>query len=837
MATKFKISHSKEMYKLITSNLYTNKHRAILRELCCNAYDSHIKAGTTDVPIEVSILPNMVSIRDYGTGLSPEAIEGMYSTIFASDKTNDDTQNGAFGVGSKSPFAYAETFAVESRYNGRTYLYMAEFSSQEPTIVDMHPGGIESPDATNGVEIHFSLKTPRDQMAFASNVKLALSGIDNIVIKFEKNKGFIPLSQKNRLHLLHGAFVAYEDESIIAYYDGAASSINSTKRSGDIYLLIGNVYYEMPQLSRPSIDFHTFVLKGKIGEYEIAASRENVQLAEEDIKKLQATCDAAYYALECSAKEYKKNLFEGKEFHEAVALLKEKLPNKFVRLEQPRGDFTNSLMHEHRLDPFLHETSLRNPDFFHGLVAGCYARDYNTGDLALDGPNIVKFVTNVVGAPKLKDTIDEINNAKKVSANDLAVVSKNVEGFFHTLSYSKSIADVEFYMLKRFFSSLKGRKVYIVDPSSLPKFKKGKNAGMTKPPSAMLLSKLKTWVTQNWDQAPIILYSSAEMFPILNKMLVDANLLAMCDIEDIKSETVTHKYFKVLIDGEVNENLSTSMSRSLVGARLFKGGLTSSSSAMVSSLGRAIGNRGTSALFYDSYEGLVGDRINRNKIGHDMRVLEVVRAMQGALTPPDLLVVRSTDFEDVKAVSDFKKIPIVPIREVEEDIKRMWGDFVGSIENKYSVGAPLIVYFDKTQEAAQMSEPELILKSSYDIEDYFKSPHSNIGRVQLAKSLPIEYEKVTFQDPHVKIKFSGTETDLSNMVAIIESVLLLFGNRINIKTRRSGKSHLEDMFTDKMRAEQDRYIVDKMPFIHRAYIKTSLTVEEANQIIAAVKEA
>lgn len=41
----FKIQASAKAFEILSSNIYTNKVRAVIREYNCNAYDAHVAAG------------------------------------------------------------------------------------------------------------------------------------------------------------------------------------------------------------------------------------------------------------------------------------------------------------------------------------------------------------------------------------------------------------------------------------------------------------------------------------------------------------------------------------------------------------------------------------------------------------------------------------------------------------------------------------------------------------------------------------------------------------------------------------------------------------------------
>ena len=91
--TEFRIKASAKAFGILSSGLYQNKVRAIIRELSCNAVDSHVAAGKSGTPFDIH-LPNSLepwfSIRDYGTGLSHEQVINIYTTYFESSKTDSN---------------------------------------------------------------------------------------------------------------------------------------------------------------------------------------------------------------------------------------------------------------------------------------------------------------------------------------------------------------------------------------------------------------------------------------------------------------------------------------------------------------------------------------------------------------------------------------------------------------------------------------------------------------------------------------------------------------------------------------------------------------------------
>lgn len=155
--SKFKIEASTKAFKILSDNLYKDKIKAIIRELSCNAYDAHVEANnlsqTFDVHLPTYHEPYFY-IRDYGTGLSQEQIENIYTTYFSSTKTNSNEFVGCLGLGSKSPFSYTDIFTITSYYSGELFAYTAFKEKGEPSIALLKTSNTDQP---NGLKIEFAV--------------------------------------------------------------------------------------------------------------------------------------------------------------------------------------------------------------------------------------------------------------------------------------------------------------------------------------------------------------------------------------------------------------------------------------------------------------------------------------------------------------------------------------------------------------------------------------------------------------------------------------------------------------------------------------------------------
>jgi hypothetical protein len=164
---EFRIRNSAKAFSILSSGLYANKVRAIVRELSCNAVDSHIAAGKQDTPFDVH-LPNQLepwfAIRDYGIGLTHEQVTNIYTTYFESTKTASNEFIGALGLGSKSPFSYTDNFTVTAIKDGVKGIYTAFINEAGvPSIALMMNEDTTEPA---GVEVKFSVNDRYDFSKF-----------------------------------------------------------------------------------------------------------------------------------------------------------------------------------------------------------------------------------------------------------------------------------------------------------------------------------------------------------------------------------------------------------------------------------------------------------------------------------------------------------------------------------------------------------------------------------------------------------------------------------------------------------------------------------------------
>lgn len=102
---------------IISSKMYSNPIRAICQEIMSNARDAHRELGNTDRAIQVAIPTNFdenYRVRDFGIGMTEDRVKTIYTKYGISTKRENNEQTGGFGIGSKTPMAYGDSFNVTS---------------------------------------------------------------------------------------------------------------------------------------------------------------------------------------------------------------------------------------------------------------------------------------------------------------------------------------------------------------------------------------------------------------------------------------------------------------------------------------------------------------------------------------------------------------------------------------------------------------------------------------------------------------------------------------------------------------------------------------------------
>ena len=170
-SNQFTIEASGKAFMILSDGLYSNKIKAVVRELSTNAYDAHVEAGIPDRAFDVNAptaLNPVFSVRDYGVSMTHEQCMTLYTTYFKSTKNHSNDAVGCLGLGSKSPFAYADAFTVEAFLDGEHRIYAAvrdENGCPQFNLIETKPTDLE-----RGMKVSVSVRR-EDVNTFAREMR------------------------------------------------------------------------------------------------------------------------------------------------------------------------------------------------------------------------------------------------------------------------------------------------------------------------------------------------------------------------------------------------------------------------------------------------------------------------------------------------------------------------------------------------------------------------------------------------------------------------------------------------------------------------------------------
>lgn len=215
------------LFQMLRTNLYSDIHGSIIRELMSNVVDAHTEANKPDAIGELEWIAGnkmlgvdcQLIIRDFGIGLSPDRMTKVYGNYLSSTKRGDNKGIGGFGLGSKSPFAYTDSFFVQTCYEGVKTKYLCYIDeTQLGAISEM---SIEECDCPNQTEIIIPIKNENHdaaifrnainkQLSYFRNVKyIGIEGPDSTILYEDQNCIVLEQPPFNECHIVVGC-VAYQ---------------------------------------------------------------------------------------------------------------------------------------------------------------------------------------------------------------------------------------------------------------------------------------------------------------------------------------------------------------------------------------------------------------------------------------------------------------------------------------------------------------------------------------------------------------------------------------------------------------------------------------------------
>lgn len=174
----FSIEANGKAFRILIDKMYSSIHTAIVRELMTNAWDAHVLAGNPK-PFEIhipTVFEPYFAIRDFGCAMTHDDVMNVYSNVFDSTKDHRDDQVGAWGLGSKTPFGYTDTFSVQVWLDDKHRVYSVFIDARGIPKIALALEE-ENDGAADGVEIKFPV-APKDAGIFCAALKTVSIGFD-----------------------------------------------------------------------------------------------------------------------------------------------------------------------------------------------------------------------------------------------------------------------------------------------------------------------------------------------------------------------------------------------------------------------------------------------------------------------------------------------------------------------------------------------------------------------------------------------------------------------------------------------------------------------------------
>jgi hypothetical protein len=259
----FRIEASAKAFKLLSSNPYKYKVRAVIRELTCNALDANTDAEVSAVPrvhLPTKLEP-WFSVADNGKGLSPDDVRDVYTVYFCSTKTNSNKLIGALGIGAKSPYCLVDSFIVKSICDGIKYQYSAY--KDEDDLPQMALLSSSPTDEPSGVEVIVNVMGRDDEFQREA---------------VEVFKYFDVIPEVN-ISSVRDAIVSARKFGV----NGNGFAFNTGY--GSCKAVMGNVAYDIPHGYGLDLDGY---IKFEIGDLDFDLGRESLSLDNKTIANLKA---------------------------------------------------------------------------------------------------------------------------------------------------------------------------------------------------------------------------------------------------------------------------------------------------------------------------------------------------------------------------------------------------------------------------------------------------------------------------------------------------------------------------------------------------------------------
>lgn len=266
----------------VSSKFYSDPIGSIVREITSNCFDAHVEAGV-DEPVVIKLYYNLendgyiIEFIDRGVGMNTERFNKIYMNWFSSTKRLTNTQIGAWGLGSKSPFSYTNQFMITSIADGiKTTRILSKIQGELPKAETIYS---QPSDEHNGTTIKIDIKSHADAIKFEAAIKDQLAYFDNVFVDASSTFKF-----DNDYRIYDCRTFKYRSGSSLEHFE----DYSVRAESQTMHILLGNVKYP---INWTVINMHPIKMpvgvKFNIGELSVTPNREAIEYREESIELIK----------------------------------------------------------------------------------------------------------------------------------------------------------------------------------------------------------------------------------------------------------------------------------------------------------------------------------------------------------------------------------------------------------------------------------------------------------------------------------------------------------------------------------------------------------------------
>ena len=250
----------------VSKNLYSNPIGSFVRELVSNGVDAN-RANNSAELVKVNIYKEgntwYFQVKDEGKGMTPEHFTNVYMRWFNSDKRDNNEDIGGWGIGSKSPLSYKETYELTTVADGYEYEYIIVRQSPAPTATLL----VERPtNKKSGTTVRIEIDE-KDLWKLHEECKKQLIYFNNVYVLNEK--------------------YYYENDFQIIEADLFKVRPDSFPFGNEMHIVLGQVAYPINwNFLGISPIYIPVGLKFNIGELPVTLSREEINYSDDAVKEV-----------------------------------------------------------------------------------------------------------------------------------------------------------------------------------------------------------------------------------------------------------------------------------------------------------------------------------------------------------------------------------------------------------------------------------------------------------------------------------------------------------------------------------------------------------------------